>query len=341
MSPSACLVSKKSSTPPSRSVLQLLVASSSHVTVSPQHVSSREGLRRRTWEMFVEYFIVLTVPKTTFIQVASVLEEAWAPEYTYIGIIIDVDAIQKLQLELTLDDIKWAIVGTKKLKIKQESITVIPRKNRLRIYIDSQDKYYRLRELKRVLPDVVVKGVATIQRAVINIKDKDDGKGKKGDKELLVEGYGLQRVMVTEGIVGEHTSSNHVIEVSQVLGIEAARRTIIDEIQYTMQSHGMSIDPRHVMLLGDVMTYKGEVLGITRFGVAKMKDSVLMLASFEKTTDHLFDASAFGKNDSIAGVSESIIMGNPAAGCGTSMPALFSPSPFISKPRMLIFEGAL
>lgn len=35
------------------------------------------------------------------------------------------------------------------------------------------------------------------------------------------------------------------------------------------------------------MTYKGEVLGITRFGVQKMKDSVLMLASFEKTTDHL------------------------------------------------------
>ena len=61
------------------------------------------------------------------------------------------------------------------------------------------------------------------------------------------------------------------------------------------------------------------MLGITRFGVAKMKDSVLMLASFEKTTDHLFDASAYGKNDSIAGVSESIIMGNPAAMCGTSM----------------------
>jgi DNA-directed RNA polymerase beta' subunit len=58
------------------------------------------------------------------------------------------------------------------------------------------------------------------------------------------------------GIVGEATTSNHVIEAAKVLGIEAARRTIIDEIQYTMQSHGMSIDPRHVMLLGDVMTYK-------------------------------------------------------------------------------------
>lgn len=50
-----------------------------------------------------------------------------------------------------------------------------------------------------------------------------------------------------------------------------------------------------------------------------MKDSVLMLASFEKTTDHLFDASAYGKNDTISGVSESIIMGNAAANCGTSL----------------------
>ena len=39
----------------------------------------------------------------------------------------------------------------------------------------------------------------------------------------------------------------------------------------------MTIDPRHVALLADVMTYRGQVLRITRFGIAKMKDSVLML----------------------------------------------------------------
>lgn len=46
---------------------------------------------------------------------------------------------------------------------------------------------------------------------------------------------------------------------------------------------------------------QGEVLGITRFGIAKMKDSVLMLASFEKTTDHLFDAALHGRVDDING----------------------------------------
>ena len=53
------------------------------------------------------------------------------------------------------------------------------------------------------------------------------------------------------------------------------------------------------------------MLGITRFGIAKMKDSVLMLASFEKTTEHLFEAALHGRVDNIDGVSESIIMGCP------------------------------
>jgi len=80
-----------------------------------------------------------------------------------------------------------------------QSIIIIPRKNRLRIYVDGSDKYYRLHELKRGLPNIAVKGVPTISRAIINIKDQDDAKGKKGDKELLVEGYGLQKCMITEG----------------------------------------------------------------------------------------------------------------------------------------------
>lgn len=67
---------------------------------------------------------------------------------------------------------------------------------------------------------------------------------------------GLQAVMGTEGVNGLETTSNHILEVEETLGIEAARRSIIKEIQYTMESHGMSIDIRHMMLLADLMTYK-------------------------------------------------------------------------------------
>jgi DNA-directed RNA polymerase III subunit RPC1 len=60
-----------------------------------------------------------------------------------------------------------------------------------------------------------------------------------------------------------------------------------------------------------VLQQQGEILGITRFGVGKMKDSVLMLASFEKTTDHLFEAAVRGREDPVVGVAECIIMGIP------------------------------
>ena len=58
------------------------------------------------------------------------------------------------------------------------------------------------------------------------------------------------------------------------------------------------------------MTFKGKVLGINRHGIHKMKNSSLMLASFEKTTDHLYDAAVNSKKDDITGVSECIITGN-------------------------------
>jgi DNA-directed RNA polymerase III subunit RPC1 len=37
----------------------------------------------------------------------------------------------------------------------------------------------------------------------------------------------------------------------------------------------------------------------------------MMLASFERTADHLFDAALHGQHDPVSGVSECIIMGQP------------------------------
>lgn len=70
-----------------------------------------------------------------------------------------------------------------------------------------------------------------------------------------------------------------MFQVFKTLGIEAARATIMTEIKLVMENHGMSIDRRHPMLVADLMTSRGEVLGITRQGLAKMKESVLNLAS--------------------------------------------------------------
>lgn len=70
-----------------------------------------------------------------------------------------------------------------------------------------------------------------------------------------------------------------------------------------MNSHGVNVNSRHVALLAEVMTCKGRIIGFTRNGVDKMKDSTMMLASFEKTSDFLFDAATQGKHDRMKGVS--------------------------------------
>lgn len=132
--------------------------------------------------------------------------------------------------------------------------------------------------------------------------------------KLMISGYGLRSVLTTAGVDPTTTQTNSVMETLQVLGIEAARSKIITEIAEVMKD--LNIDPRHMALLADVMTYKGEVLGITRFGLAKMRDSVLQLASFEKTADHVFDAGVAGKKDGIEGVSECVIVGK-TMGIGT------------------------
>ncbi|PJF17134.1 DNA-directed RNA polymerase subunit [Paramicrosporidium saccamoebae] len=272
------------------------------------------------------------IEKTLLGDIAEFIEEVYQHDGCYLGVKLDLKAIQALQLEIDVDTVQRAIVKAPKLKMHEQQVRV-QHPDRIRVYLSSGKKddtstspYFGLQQLKRQLPDVVVKGFTTVSRAVIN-----DVQGNGSRYNLLVEGYGLAQVMTTEGVVGTQTTSNHVMEVQAVLGIEAARQTIANEIQYTMSKHGMTIDNRHVMLLADIMSFRGEVLGITRFGIAKMKDSVLMLASFEKTTDHLFDAARFSKRDDIDGVSECIIMGSPMP-IGTGMFKLLQR---VDRPRIM------
>ena len=188
----------------------------------------------------------------------------------------------------------------------EEVVDKVDQRDRL-----SDDRtYFAMQALKNALPEIVVSGFPSINRAVVSESD--------GKYSLLVEGYGLGEVIGAPGVDGVNTTTNHVAEVESVLGIEAARATICSEVSYIMQAYGIAIDARHLLLLADVMTFKGMVLGITRFGVSKMRESVLMLASFERTTDHLFDAAVHGRTDAIVGVSECIIMGIPVPlGCGS------------------------
>ena len=65
-----------------------------------------------------------------------------------------------------------------------------------------------------------------------------------------------------------------------------------------------------------------------------------MLASFEKTSDHLFDAAYHGQKDVISGVSECIIMGIPMS-VGTGLMKLLKKHPPFNAPpkKTLLFDN--
>ncbi|KAK7517511.1 hypothetical protein IWZ03DRAFT_173824 [Phyllosticta citriasiana] len=277
------------------------------------------------------------IEKTFLKDIIYYIEDVWYDNGCYLNMRIDLDTVNALGLDLTTNDLQKAILGEKKLKIGSEGGTIEFNNLHLRVHVPdltspnstdaapkarkaaasrsgkkplTDDAYFsRIQFLKRALPEIAVSGYPDAARAVI--KKSDDAEEKI---RLFVEGYGLRQIMGTPGLKGVHCKTNSVLECFDVLGIEAARSTIINEIASVMGN--MDIDPRHMQLLADTMTYKGDILGITRFGLAKMRDSVLQLASFEKTPDHLFEAGARGKSDGIKGVSECIILGQ-TMGIGT------------------------
>jgi len=249
------------------------------------------------------------IERTVLGEIVSSMKEVYNPHSgCYISIILDEDTISKLQLgEVDVNTVKQSIIDARalKMKLKDKNILITGRKElRVTPIEQTKDKLaYSLLSLRKALPLVPVCGVPGVSRAVIS-KEKDQ-------YMLQVEGANLRGVMNTPGVIGEKTTCNHVMEVEQILGVEAARNTIMNEISMVMKNHGMSIDTRHLTLLSDLMTCKGQVLGITRFGISKMAESVLMMASFERTTDFLFDAAVHSRVDHIVGVSECIIMGVP------------------------------
>ncbi|XP_074317264.1 DNA-directed RNA polymerase III subunit 1 [Silene latifolia] len=246
------------------------------------------------------------IEKTSLGQVAKSIDIVLTATRGSIIVKLDMRKINTLRLGINAYVVKDKIEKSLRKRIKDKLNVKVIDDVELAVTpeVEKNVAHFALHRIMDKLQYVVVKGIDTVERAIV----ADDEK-RKGKLNLVVEGIGLREVMGTYGIDGLNTESNHIIEMHQTLGIEAARSSIIKEIKKVMQSHSMDVDIRHMMLLADTMTSRGEVLAVNRLGMSKMKGSVLMLASFEKTADHLFNASVNGREDKIEGVSECIIMG--------------------------------
>ena len=125
-------------------------------------------------------------------------------------------------------------------------------------------------------------------------------------------GTNLMEILADKRIDRYRTTCNDIVEIYEVLGIEAARETIVQQIKHVIEFDGSYVDYRHISILVDTMTYKGSIMAITRHGINRTETGVLMRCSFEETVNILTDAAIHCEFDPIRGVTEHIIMGKTA-----------------------------
>lgn len=100
-------------------------------------------------------------------------------------------------------------------------------------------------------------------------------------------------------------------DMMQALGVEAARKILVEELSKAMFG-SIKYDDKHINLLADFMTSKGNISSIKSISELASDRSVLTRASNERSIQLLKEACMKGMSSKIVGVSESIIVGQTA-----------------------------
>ncbi len=228
------------------------------------------------------------------------------------------------QMKLTLDEAKLERINMKVSQIIKnlekafaKGYSFKPSKEAENILIvkstSKEDDLNNIYKLKEKLQDVYINGIKGIKQ-VLPVK--------KGDEYIIVtSGSNLKDVFKLEFVNPDKTVTNDIFEIEQILGIEAARSAIITEVEKVIDEQGLNVDLRHIMLISDIMTTSGTVLGVNRYGIVKEKPSVLARASFETPIKHIINASISGEVDHLRSVIENVMI-NQVVPVGTGLAKL-------------------
>jgi DNA-directed RNA polymerase subunit A" len=210
-------------------------------------------------------------------------------------------------------DINQAAI-VKMLAKETKGLTIRERKEDIVVKMKGKEEgLNEIYKIKERLKNVYIKGIKGITQ-VLPVK--------RGEEFIIITaGSNLKEIFKLDFVDDTRTVTNNIYEIAQVLGIEAARQTIINEVFKVIQSQGLNVDVRHIMLASDTMCYSGTIKGITRYGVVSEKSSVLARASFETPIKHIVNAALIGEVDKLNSVVENVMLNQPIP-CGTGLPGL-------------------
>jgi DNA-directed RNA polymerase subunit A" len=170
-------------------------------------------------------------------------------------------------------------------------------------------------KIKEKAKEAYIKGIKGVSQ-VLPVKKNDE-------YVILTFGSNLKKVMTLPFVDETRTTTNDIFEIEETLGIEAARQAVIDEVFKVIETQGLNVDIRHLMLVSDVMSSDGKMKGITRYGVVRGKSSILARASFETPIKHIINASLYGEIDKLTSVVENVMLNQPVP-VGTGLTKLIS-----------------
>jgi len=181
--------------------------------------------------------------------------------------------------------------------------------------LDQQDEIYMLKTFQdNLLDNLVLRGVKNIERViprkVVDSVIEEDGLYVKKDTWVLdTVGTNLLDILALDYIDATRTITNDIQEVYRVLGIEAARQCLLNEITEAFDS--TYINYHHLSILCDRMTCNdgNGMVSIFRHGINSDNIGPIAKASFEETPEMFLKAARHGEMDTMRGVSANVMCG--------------------------------
>ena len=147
------------------------------------------------------------------------------------------------------------------------------------------------------------------RKIIDNVKNVDGSFVKKDMWVLDTDGTNLIDLLANDSIDPYRTFTNDIQEIYRILGIEAMRQAIFNELSEVIEFDSTYINYHHLSLLADRMTASDNPISIFRHGINNDDIGPLAKASFEETPEMFLKAARHGELDQMCGVSANIMCG--------------------------------
>ncbi|KAI7716778.1 beta and beta-prime subunits of DNA dependent RNA-polymerase [Hortaea werneckii] len=173
-------------------------------------------------------------------------------------------------------------------------------------YDSATAKILMLHLVENAARSSLIQSVPGISGAMLDTAATEEA---KGTPILAASGVNLPAMWDYQHIINpHHLYTNSVYDILTHYGVEAARASIVIELQSVFGGHGISVDPRHLTLIADYMTRDGGYQAFSRMGY-RGNASPFMKMSFETTVGFLRDAVTEGDWDDLTNPSARIVTG--------------------------------